>query len=86
MKEDEEQTPLDSSSPQIDMTVAMEVARELSPELLGRAADILTGPLLESQQEEALGPLLDEFNRRVNEAYRRKLKERAQGGNLPADA
>jgi hypothetical protein len=87
MKEDEEeQTPSDPSSRPIDMAVAMEAARGLSPELLGRAAEILTGPLPESQREEALGPLLEEFNRRVNEDYRRKLKDKARGSGRSADA
>ena len=87
MKEnEEEEDSFDSSPPPIDMAVAMESARELSPEMLSRSAEILNRSLTEAQREEAMGVLLEEFNQRINEDYRRRLSEDEQGGDRPADA
>ena len=87
MKESEEEENSFDPSPQpIDMAVALESARELSPEMLSRSAEILNESLTEAQREEAMGVLLGEFNRRMQEDYRRRLNEKEQGGNYQADA
>lgn len=87
MKENEgEKSSIDPSTAPIDLAVAMESARELSPEMLSRSAEILNESLIEAQREEAMGVLLEEFNRRINEDYRRRLSEKEQGGGSPADA
>ena len=87
MKEDEdEQKPDDPELPPVDMAVAMEAARELSPELLNRSAEVLGGSLTGAQEEEAIEALLNEFNRRLNEDYRRRLNKKAEGSDRQDDA
>jgi hypothetical protein len=77
-KNEKEQTPIEPEAP-IDMVVAMDVARELSSEMLMKAGAILNGSLTEEQQEKEMEVLLEEFNRRGNENYRNKVKEKTEG-------
>ena len=51
--------------------LAMEAARELSPEFLHRSVAIMEG-LSEEEQEQATELLIKEMNIRVNEIYQRK--------------
>jgi hypothetical protein len=85
VKEDEKQTPFEASTSPIDMVVAMGAARELSPEMLIRSAEILNRPLNEAEREKEMEALLEQFNQRINRAYRRKLKDKAQGDIRSAD-
>jgi hypothetical protein len=57
-------------------SVAMEAARELSPEFLTRSIAIMER-LPEEEQVQAIENLLEEMNFRINEIYQRKKQERS---------
>ncbi|MFN2455049.1 MAG: hypothetical protein ABR577_12595 [Pyrinomonadaceae bacterium] len=70
------QIPAQSSDIHDDL--AMEVLRELIPELFGQIDEIQYGSMPEAQWEQQMENLVDNFNLRVNEHYARKVEENAK--------
>ncbi len=76
MTEESEENQISNESSSEPIELAMETVRQLSPEIIDRAAKILDGSLTKAQQEQKMETLLEEFKVRVNEEYNRKLKEK----------
>jgi len=55
--------------------LALETAREVSPELLDRVGEIMSEDLTEPEKEQKINDLLKEVNLRANEIYNRKKQQ-----------